>query len=181
MEKLGTPIGSYAPDFELPGIDDRVHHLSDYRRQWRAIGVIFMCNNCPYVFSYIDRLRQIQAQFHHKSFTLVAINANDANRYPEESFQNMKQFAIERNLNFPYVWDSTQDVARSFGAEKTPEAFLIDKEGILCYSGQIDDSAHEPEAVRVRYLQNAIAALLAGKEVSPNSTKAIGTPIKWRN
>lgn len=181
MEKLGTPIGSYAPDFELPGIDDQVHHLASYRQHWRAVGVVFLCNDCPYVFSYLERLKQIQAQFRDKGFTLVAINANDANQNPKESFQNMKKFATERKLNFPYLWDTTQDVARSFGAEKTPEAFLIDEEGILRYSGQIDDNARNPKAVQVSYLRNAIAALLAGEEVSPKSTRAIGSPIAWRN
>jgi peroxiredoxin len=181
MEKTGTPIGSHAPDFELPGIDDQVHHLSRYLERWRVVGVIFMCNNCPHVFSYLDRLKQIQAKFQNEGFTLIGINANDANQYPEESFQNMKKFGLERKLNFPYLWDSTQDVAHSFGAEKTPEAFLLDDLGILRYSGRIDDNAQAPEAVQVPYLQNAIAAILAGEAVSPKSTKAIGSALKWRN
>ena len=180
MEKLGTPIGSYAPDFELPGIDDRVHHLSRYLEQCRGVGVIFMCNQCPYVFSYLERLKQIQCQFQNQGFSLIGINANDPNQDEAESFKNMKQFALVHKLNFPYLWDSTQDVALGFGAEKTPEAFLIDDVGILRYRGQIDDNAQEPKGVQVHYLQNAIAAVLSGEEVSQKWTKPIGSPLKWR-
>ena len=181
MEKTGTPVGSYAPDFELPGIDDKVHHLSSYLRQWSVVAVVFISNQCPYSCFYIDRLKQIQTQFCKQGFILVAINAMDANQHPAESFQNMKKFALERQLNFPYLWDPAQDVARSFGAQKTPEAFLIDDLGVLRYSGQIDDNVQEAEATQISYLQNAIAALLAGEEVVPKSTEAIGCPIQWRH
>jgi peroxiredoxin len=93
----------------------------------------------------------------------------------------MKDFAFKTQLNFHYLWDATQDVAHSFGVQKIPEAFLIDQMGILRYSGAIDDNAKEPEAVQVSYLQNAIAALLAGEEICPKSTEAVGSPLKWRN
>ncbi len=181
MEKTGTPVGSYAPDFELPGTDDKVHHLSYYLQNWQAVGVIFLSNGCPVVLSYLDRLKQIQAQFQQQGFTLVGINANAADQDSEESFKNMKQFARDKQLNFPYLWDSTQDVAHCFGAENTPEAFVIDQEGILCYHGRIDDNSQDPNRVSTPYLQNAIAALLSGQEVNPNSTEVIGCPIKWRN
>lgn len=181
MEKLGTPVGSYAPDFELLGIDGRVHHLSRYLDSWQGIGVVFMSNNCPYVCSYLERLKQIQAKFQDLGFTLVGINANDANEYPEDSFVQMKQFAGERELNFPYLWDPTQDVAQGFGVEKTPEVFVINQKGILCYRGQIDDNCQEPEAVQMPYLQQVIAALLVGEAVLPKSTPAIGSNLRWRS
>lgn len=180
MGKTGTPVGCDAPDFELPGIDDQVHHLSRYREQWRAVGVIFICNKCSYVASYLDRLKQIQYDFEPQGLTLVGINARDAQQYPECSFEKMKQFARERQLNFPYLWDPTQDVAQSFGVEKMPTAFLIDKEGILRYIGSIDDSPQDPAAVQVPYLQNAIAALLSGEDISPKSTEVIGSQLEWR-
>ena len=93
----------------------------------------------------------------------------------------MKQFALDRQLNFPYLWDSTQDVAHSFGVERTPEAFVIDQKRNLRYKGRIDDNPQQENAVTVPYLQNAIAALLSGQEVHPDATKAIGCAIKWRN
>lgn len=180
MEKTGTPIGSYAPDFELPGIDDKVHHLSRYLERYRAIGVVFMCNHCPYVQLYLDRLIEIQAEFQERGFTLIGINANDAFQYPEDSFENMKILAAHR-LNFPYLRDTTQDVARCFGATKTPEVYLIDNAGIVRYSGGIDDNPQEPEAVRVHYLRDAIACLLQGNTITPESTDAVGCSVKWRN
>lgn len=181
MEKLGTPIGSYAPDFELLGIDETVHHLSRYLKKWKGVAVVFMSNQCPYVSSYLDRLKQIQAEFQDQGCTLIGINSNDPNQYPEDSFIKMKQFARANKLNFPYLWDSTQDVAQSFGAEKTPEAFVIDEGGVLRYCGRVDDNTRDPDAVQVPYLQNAIAALLVGGTVSPKSTSAIGSPLAWRS
>ncbi|NES25592.1 MAG: thioredoxin family protein [Symploca sp. SIO3E6] len=180
MGKTGTPVGNYVPDFELPGIDDQVHHLSRYLEQWRAVGVVFICNQSSYVDFYLDRLKQIQSQFEQQGFILVGINAKDANQYPECSFEYMKQFARDRKLNFPYLWDSTQDVAQGFGVEKMPTAFLIDKEGILRYTGSVDDSPQEPEAVRVPYFKNAIAALLSGEDISPKSTEVTGSQLEWR-
>ncbi len=180
MEKIGTPVGSYAPDFELPGIDGQVHHLSRYLHQWRAVGVVFLSNHCPYVLSYLDRLKSIQARFNQQGLTLIGINANDANRYPEDDFQHMKTFARHRDLNFPYLWDPTQDVACGFGAQKTPEAFLIDQSGILRYSGRIDDNPHDAEAVERPYFEQAIAALLRGGDITPTTTEAVGSPLAWR-
>ncbi|MBD2058900.1 thioredoxin family protein [Oculatella sp. FACHB-28] len=180
MEKTGTPIGSYAPDFELPGIDGMVHHLARYLEKAPAVGVIFMCNHCPYVQLYLSRLKQIQTDFQSQGFTLIGINANDDKRYPDDSFENMKQFAAAQQLNFPYLRDITQDVAKTFGAEKTPEAFLIDRSGILRYSGLIDDSPQDPDAVRVSYLRDAIAQLLAHGSVTVPSTNSVGCSVKWR-
>ena len=180
-EKYGTPIGSYAPDFELLGIDKDVHHLSRYLERWRGVVVIFLSNNCPYSAAYVDRLKQLQTRFHEQGFTLIGINSNDADQSPEDSFSQMQQFARSRGLNFPYLWDPTQDVAQGFGASKTPEAFVIDEQGVLRYSGQIDDNTQYPEAVNKAYLKNAIAALLAGETISPKSTPTQGSPLVWRN
>jgi peroxiredoxin len=180
MEKTGTPIGSYAPDFELPGIDGMVHHLARYLEKAPAVGVIFMCNHCPYVQLYLNRLKQIQTDFQNRGFTLIGINANDDKRYPDDSFENMKRFAAEQQLNFPYLRDVTQDVAKTFGAERTPEAFLIDRSGILRYSGLIDDNAQDSETVRVHYLRDAIAQLLTNGSVTVSSTHAVGCSVKWR-
>jgi peroxiredoxin len=179
-EENNDPLGSYAPDFELPGIDDKVHHLSRYLQTYRVVGVIFMCNHCPYVRLYLERLKQIQAQFQDQGFTLIGINANDANQFPEDSFENMKTFAVEMGLNFPYVWDSTQDVAACFAAQTTPEVFLLDKKGILRYWGAIDDHPQDPEAVQAHYLRDAIASLLKGETVTHTSTQPTGCSVKWR-
>ncbi|WP_293134159.1 thioredoxin family protein [Microcoleus sp. bin38.metabat.b11b12b14.051] len=177
---MGTPINSYAPDFELPGVDEEVHHLARYLEKFRAIGVVFMCNHCPYVQLYLDRLKALQADFQDRGVTLIGINANDANQYPDDSFENMKIFATENQLNFPYIRDVAQDVAESFGASQTPEVFLLDRDGRLRYKGSIDDNADDAGAVQVSYLRSAIEQLLNDKSIEPSSTEAIGCSVKWR-
>jgi peroxiredoxin len=180
METTGTPINGYAPDFELPGVDEDVHHLSRYLENFRAIAVIFMCNDCPYVQLYLNRMKELQADFQDRNVTLIGINANDANQQPDDSFEKMKIFAANNQLNFPYIRDVAQDVAESFGASKTPEVFLLDQDGRLRYKGLIDDNADEPGAVGVSYLRSAIDQLLKSEPVEPSSTEAIGCSIKWR-
>lgn len=172
-------IGSYAPDFEIPGVDGTVHHLARYLERFQAVGVIVMCNHCPYVRLYLDRLKQLQAEAGQR-FTLIGINANDENQVPEDCFEQMKVFATAHQLNFPYLRDLTQDVAQSFGATCTPQAFLVDRSGVVRYSGSIDDNAEDPQAVQQTYLQDAITQLLSNREISCPTTEAIGCSIKWR-
>ncbi|MFM2061731.1 MAG: hypothetical protein RLZZ507_1401 [Cyanobacteriota bacterium] len=184
LETIDTPVGSYAPDFELPGIDGRVHHLSRYLEKFRSVCVICMCNQCPYVHGYIDRIKNIQAEFSPSSFTLIGLNGSDVNPgedlNPGSNFEDMKVFAQRHELNFPYLWDTTQDVTRSLGTISTPTAFLIDHEGILRYKGQIDDHPQDPLATGVDYLRNAIACLFQGQEIQPAQTEQLGTPLVWR-
>ncbi|MEH2002969.1 MAG: thioredoxin family protein [Nostoc sp.] len=181
LETIDTPVGSYAPDFEIPGIDDQVHHLRRYLEKFRAVGVISMCNHCPYVEWYIDRLKNIQAEFAPEDFTLIGMNGSDGDRDTKPSFENMKGFAQRHDLNFPYLWDSTQDVTRSFGATKTPMAFLIDTNGIVRYKGQIDDHPQDPSSAGEDYLRTAIASLLQGEKIDVPQTQPIGTTLIWRN
>jgi peroxiredoxin len=180
MEKLGTRIGGYAPDFEIPGVDGSVHHLFRYLEQHRAVGVVFMCNHCPYVRLYLDRLKQIQAEFQAQGLTLIGINPNDDERYPDDSFEHMKQFAADNQLNFPYLRDVTQEVAQSFGAEKTPHVFLVKQDWTLCYRGGIDDNAQNAAAVKATHFRDAIAQLLAGESITSTETEPVGCSVKWR-
>ncbi len=180
METIGTAIGGYAPDFELPSTDGTVHHLARYLETYHAVGVVFMCNHCPYVKLYLERLKQIQADFVDQGVTLIGINPNDATQFPDDSFDKMKQFVVEQGLNFPYLRDETQDVAQSFGAKKTPHVFLLNQAGVLCYSGSVDDQPNQPEAVKVHYLRAAIAQILSGAPVTPTSTEPVGCSVKWR-
>ncbi|EAW37129.1 thioredoxin family protein [Lyngbya sp. PCC 8106] len=176
----GTAINSYAPDFELPGVDSEVHHLARYLERSRAVAVIFMSNQCSFVHLYIDRLKQLQQEYAGVGVTLVGINANDATRSPEDSFEKMKEFAQGNNLNFPYIRDVTQDVANCFGARVIPEVFLLDQQGIVRYRGQIDDNPNSAESVSKPYLKQAIAQLLQGEVIEPTTTEAMGDLIQWR-
>lgn len=180
MTKARNLVGDYAPDFELPGIDKQVYHLGRYLEKFKALGVVFLGNNCPYVRGYLERLKQIQADFEADNFTLVAINSNDANGTIQESFETMDSFARENQLNFPYLRDPTQDVAKSFGATVIPEVFLLDSKAVIRYVGSIDDSPESAEGVTNAYLRNNISALLAGKEISPTYIEPIGSAMLWR-
>lgn len=180
LEVIDTPVGGYAPDFELPGIDNQVHHLSRYLDKFRALGVISMCNHCPYVNLYLNRLKDIQREFIADGFTLIGINGSHNTECPGSTLENMKVFAEAHQLNFPYLWDSTQEVSRSFGATKTPMAFLIDSRGILRYRGQIDNHPQKPLSTGKDYLRNAIAAWVQGEEISITETEPAGTSLIWR-
>ena len=181
LETMNTTIGNYAPDFELPGIDERVHHLHRYLNKFQVICVISMCNQCPYVNLYLERLKNIQAEFAPSGFTSIGMNGSDAQNQPEENFENMKAFAEQHKLNFPYLWDSTQDVTRGFGATKTPMAFLIDKDGVVRYKGQIDSQPQNQTAAKVNYLKEAIVSLLNNQVIITTETEPFGTPLLWRN
>jgi peroxiredoxin len=180
MNKQNNTVGSYAPDFELPGVDGTVHHLARCLEKMKAVAVVFMSNNCPNTLSYIEKLKQIQADFAQQGFTLIGINANDATQASEESFEQMKTFAAEKNLNFPYLRDTTQDVANGFKVGATPEAFLIDKEYVLRYRGSIDDMPESPDSANNNYLRDSIEALLKGESIGTDFTEAVGSPIVWR-
>ena len=184
VETINTPIGAYAPDFELPNIDKSVHHLTRYLESFRSVCVVSLSNQCPYVEQYIDRLKSIQAEFSNQGFTLIGVNCSNycdqGNIDSELSFKKMKMFSESHELNFPYLWDTTQDVTHSFGATTTGTAFLIDHDGVLRYKGQIDDHPQDPSASGTDYLKNAIANLLAGKEINPSETPQLGTPLEWR-
>lgn len=180
MNKQDNTVGSYAPDFELPGVDGTVHHLARCLEKFKAVAVVFMSNNCPNTLSYIEKLKQIQADFADRGFTLIGINANDATQASEDSFDRMKSFASERNLNFPYLRDTTQDVANGFKVGATPEAFLIDNQYVLRYRGSIDNRPESPDSATNNYLRDSIEALLNGESINPNFTEAVGSPIIWR-
>lgn len=172
-------IGDKAIAFKLPGVDDKIHSLDEYAGK-SSLAVIFSCNHCPYVRAWEDRMVQIQADYASKGVQLVAINANDASKYADDSFPKMKERAREKKFNFPYLHDETQEVARAYGAERTPEVFLFDKNLVLRYHGTIDDNYDNPKAVKEHYFRSALEATLSGKLVSTAETKPVGCTIKWK-
>ncbi len=180
IEISNTPIGSYAPDFELPGIDKEVHHLSRYLEKFRSVCVVSLCSQCTYTEMYIDRLKNIQAEFADRGFTLIGLNGSSSEDNSRDNLEQMKIFADRHQLNFPYIWDSTQDVTRSFGVIATPTAFLIDHHGIVRYKGQIDNHPQAASAQGGDYLRNAIACLFQGQEIQPTETEQIGTVFRWQ-
>ena len=168
-----------AVPFELPGVDDRGHALEDHADK-EAVAVIFTCNHCPYARAWEDRLIGIQADYAARGVQLVAINANDAKKYPADSFPRMKERSEQKGFNFPYLFDESQDVARAYGAELTPEVFLFDKDGALRYHGTVDDNYDDPAAVETHYFRDALEALIEGREPLTPETTPVGCTIKWK-
>ncbi len=177
MKKL--EIGQHAPDFCLPGVDGKDHSLAHYRDR-KVVVVMFTCNHCPYVQAYEDRLIALQREYAAKRVQLIAINANDAAGYPEDSFDNMVRRAQKKQFNFPYLRDDTQRVARSFGAEYTPEVFVLNPKFELRYVGRVDDNWQNPDKTKSHNLRDAIEAVLAHKKIENPITHAIGCTIKWK-
>jgi len=171
--------GAKAISFTLQGTDDKTHSLSDYDDKV-AIVIIFSCNHCPYVQAWIERLIDIQTDYEDKGVQLLAINANDAKKYPDDSFAKMKECTRNKGLNFVYLHDETRDIARAYGAERTPEVFLFDQERVLQYHGAIDDNFREPKEVKRPYLRDALDSLLKQQTPPMVETRAVGCTIKWK-
>lgn len=177
MPKLN--LNDIAPVFSLPGVDDATYSLDSFRDK-AILVVIFSCNHCPYVRAWEGRMVQIQADYQDKGVQLVAINANNAATHPTDSFDHMKQRAQQQGFNFLYLRDESQEVARAYGGERTPEVMVFDQERRLRYRGAIDDNYDDPKAVRAPYLRQALDALLAGQSPEPHETPPVGCSIKWR-
>lgn len=172
-------IGSQAPDFNLLSVDNKFYSLQSFDDK-KILIVIFSCNHCPYVQAYEHRIISIQKDFADNGVQIVAINSNEDVNYPEDSFDEMIKRSKEKQFNFPYLRDETQEIAKVYGATHTPEIFLFDKERKLRYHGKIDDNWKEPEKVKYQYLRDAIKEVLDGKEVSIPETFSIGCTIKWK-
>ena len=142
--------------------------------------VIFMCHHCPWVKAWQDRIARIGSAAQKQGIGVIAINSNDPAAFPEDDLAGMKAQAKQLKLSFPYVVDASSDVARAFGATRTPEAFLFDASGKLVYHGTVDDNAHDEKAVAKPWLEQAVAAVAGGQAVPTAETKAFGCSIKFR-
>ena len=173
-------IGNYAPDFEIPGIDREVYHLGSYRKKYKAIAVVFMDSISSDVDRYIDRLKQIQTDFGNSGFTIMGIDSNHRPEAIAQSIETMQKYAKDKELNFPYLRDTTQDVAKSFKVKVIPTVYLLDSDGVIRYQGRIDDEADSNNQTSQDYLRNSIAAVLEDRQVAKDYTESVGTEIKWR-
>ncbi|MFN8236755.1 MAG: thioredoxin family protein [Chitinophagales bacterium] len=178
----GYSIDSSVADFKLKNIDGKIVSLSDYPAA-KGFIITFTCNHCPYAKAYEDRIVALNKKYAVKGYPVIAINPNDAVQYPEDNFDNMKLRAEEKKFTFPYLVDETQEIAKTFGAIKTPHIYVVQKEGKnikVKYIGAIDDNWENPEIVNQKYVEDAVNALLNNKEVVVKTTKAIGCSIKWK-
>jgi peroxiredoxin len=180
------PIGSAAPDFQLPGVDGKTYTLSDFASA-KVLVVVFTCNHCPTAQAYEGRVARLQADYRDKGVALVAISPNNAAavRLDElgytdlgDSFEDMKLRAKDHNFTYPYLYDGeTQSTARAYGVLATPQVYIFDAERKLRYVGRFDDA--EVKAVKSHDAKNAVEALVAGKPVPVATTRVFGCSTKW--
>lgn len=172
-------INEKAPNFKLKGIDEKIYSLEDFSAS-KLLLVVFICNHCPYVKARIVDIVKLQSNFKQSELQVVGINSNDPN-YQDEGFENMKIFATQYNLNFPYLIDDTQDTARLYGAVCTPDPFLFDLQRKLVFHGKIND-ALEPDMIpKVPVMENNIRKILIGEQLEQDFDPSIGCSIKWKN
>jgi peroxiredoxin len=167
------------PDFRLPGVDGRTYSRKDFEGS-KALLVMFICNHCPYVKAIEDRLIKLGEFMRSHQLKMVAICANDAENYPDDSFEKLKERWQTKNYPFPYLYDESQNVAKSFGAVCTPDFFLFDQQIKLAYRGRLDDSWKEPEKVSNEELKTAITNLLYDQSISGSQIPSMGCNIKWK-
>ncbi|GAB4549781.1 MAG: thioredoxin family protein [Anaerolineae bacterium] len=177
--QLALSVGASLPPFRLKGVDDLVHSTEELAQK-PILVVIFSCNHCPYAQAWEGRIIALQADYAAQGVQFVMISSNDPIQYPDDDFPAMKARAAEKGYNFPYLFDDTQEVARAYGAMRTPEVFVFDSNRILRYHGRIDDNHERPEDVTRPYLREAIEALLANKVPQIQMTAPAGCTIKWR-
>lgn len=180
QNKIGYKIGDEATDFKLKNVNDKFVSLADYKNA-KGFIVIFTCNHCPYSVAYEDRIIELDKKYASKGYPVIAINPNDPEVNPEDSFDKMKIRSEEKKFKFPYLFDEGQKIYPQYGATRTPHVFILNKENgknIVKYIGAIDDNYEDESDVSVKYVVEALEALLANNEIATTSTKAIGCTIK---
>lgn len=168
-----------APDFDLPGTDGRRYSLADVMGS-RGLVIVFICNHCPYVKAIASKLVQEAAALKEIGIGMAAICSNDAEAYPEDSFDNMRRFAERHGFTFPYLHDAEQSVARAFGAVCTPDFFGYDRGGRLQYRGRLDAGGRESTPGAERDLFHAMTAVAETGKGPRDQTPSIGCSIKWK-
>ena len=178
LESEGSlKTGDIAPDFSLKGTDDKIHSLNDYTQ--KGLLVIFMCNHCPYVKAKIEAIKEIHEKFKGQ-ISLVGINSNDSEKYPDDSFDSMKAVVDEKGIAFDYLVDETQEIAKKYGAVCTPDPFLFDSNRKLVFHGRIDDAMNPDAIAKERVMINNIEKFLNGKKIEKDFDPSIGCSIKWK-
>jgi peroxiredoxin len=174
----GYAVGDSIEDFSLKNVDDTMISLADYKEA-KGFIIIFTCNMCPYSVANEDRIIALDEKYKSKGYQIIAINPNDPEASKGDSFEDMKVRAEEKGFNFPYLFDEGQKVYPKFGATKTPHVYIVSKKTMkIEYIGAIDNSSRNASAVTEKYVENALDALLEGREIKKTKTRAIGCSIK---
>ncbi len=172
-------IGEQAPDFDLPGVDGKNYSLDDFADA-KILIVFSSCNHCPYVVGSEDRMIKLHADYELKGVAMIAINSNEIENHPTDSFDHMIVRAREKGFTFPYVRDESQEVALAYGALRTPHYFVFDEKRKLRYTGRMDDNPRQPGRETTHELRDALDALLEGEDLHVATTNPIGCNVKWK-
>ncbi len=178
--KEGYKIGDIATDFKLQNIDGSMVSLSDFNEA-KGFIVTFTCNTCPYAVAYEDRIEALNKKYASKGYPVIAIMPNNTDVKPGDNMEAMQKRAKEKGFTFPYLIDKGQKIYPQYGATKTPHVYVLQKTkkgNIVKYIGAIDDNFQDANAVKTKYVEDAVNALLTGNEIKVKETKAIGCTIK---
>lgn len=172
-------IGDSAPDFRLPGVDGKEYTLANFKDA-KLLVVVFSCNHCPFVIGSEERMIRFHADYAPRALAMVAINSNETQNHPMDSFEHMVKRAKEKNFQFPYLRDESQEAAKAYGALRTPHFYVFDQQRKLRYTGRMDDNPREPGKAKTHELRDAVEALLQGKKPPVEMTNPIGCNVKWK-
>lgn len=181
-EAQGYQVGDKAIDFKLKNVDGKSVSLADHKDA-KGFIVVFTCNHCPFSVAYEDRIVALDKKYASKGYPVIAINPNDEVAYPDDSYDNMVLRAKAKKFTFPYLRDESQEIAKAYGAQRTPHVYVLQKSSndlLVKYIGAIDDNSENASAAKEHYVETAVDQLLKGEEVKVNFTKAIGCGVKWK-
>ncbi len=171
--------GDYLKKFELPDYEGHLHQV-ELQPYDKGLLLLFLCNHCPYVHQYAERIHSLVREYGKEGIQIFGINSNDAKRYPEDGVENMTAMAKKLGLRNRYLRDESQAVARTFKAERTPEAYLFNSMGKLVYRGAIDDQPQNPRLVKNYYLEEALRAVVNNDIIQQEYLAPAGCSIKWK-
>lgn len=177
------PLGTKAPGFRLPDvISGNTINLTQMKSS-KATVIMFICNHCPYVVHIMDKLVAVATAYQAKEVSFVAISANDIDTYPADSPEKMKALALSNSFSFPYLYDATQEVAKAYHAECTPDFYIFDADLRCQYRGRFDESSpgKKDTPVTGADLTQALDDILAGNPVNADQSPSVGCNIKWKN
>ncbi|WP_059359267.1 thioredoxin family protein [Parachlamydia acanthamoebae] len=172
------PIGEKAPNFSLPATDGKTYALKDFEK-YPVLVLFFTCNHCPYVIGSDEVTRQTAEKFMPQGVIFVGINSNSKNTYPEDSFEHMVQRMQEHHFPWLYLYDESQEVAKKYGALRTPHFYVFDKNRTLVYTGRGVDRPRNTKEMKENDLDRVLTELLSGKSISTPTLNPIGCNIKW--
>lgn len=179
----GYKVGDKAINFKLKNVDGKMVSTQDFNDA-KGFIIIFTCNTCPYSIKYEDRIIALDKKFKTKGFPVIAINPNDPEVQPNDTYEKMVEKAKNKQFTFPYLYDPERKISAAYGATKTPHVYLVSKKAnelTVEYIGAVDDNYKDASKVSKKYLEDAVNALLEGKKPKLTSTKAIGCSVKKKS